>query len=154
DNFSPRLGAAWDVFGNGKTVVRAGAGIYRNPSILKTFFNNVPFGATFFTGTSANPVLVGSNMSGTEANLHSPSQPSLAGCGTPICGPNLLNWGVGAQIFPSTASQVINGVTYTGPICSPAAPCSMPAVDPNFVDPYSVQYNLGIQRAITSKLTL
>ncbi len=46
-------------------------GSYRNPSILKTFFNNVPFGATFFGGTAANPVVVGSNMSGTAANLHS-----------------------------------------------------------------------------------
>ena len=142
-DFSPRLGAAWDVFGNGKTVVRAGAGVYRNPSILKTFFNNVPFGATFF---GANNVLIGSNMSGTQANLHSPSQPSLSGA--------QVNWNVGQQIFPSTATTTINGVNYTGPICSPAAPCTMPGVDPNFLDPYSVQYNLGIQRAITSKLTL
>ena len=86
-DFSPRLGAAWDIFGNGKTVVRAGAGVYRNPSILKTFFNNVPFGATFFGGTTTNPVLIGSNMSGTNANVHSPSQPSLAGCGVSVWGP-------------------------------------------------------------------
>ncbi len=30
----------------------------------------------------------------------------------------------------------------------------MPGVDPNFLDAYSVQYNLGIQHAITNKLTL
>ena len=46
-DFSPRLGVAWDVQGNGKTVVRAGVGVYRNPSILKTFIGNVPFGANF-----------------------------------------------------------------------------------------------------------
>ena len=27
-DFSPRIGVAWDVFGNGRTAVRAGFGIY------------------------------------------------------------------------------------------------------------------------------
>ena len=63
-DFSPRLGVAWDVQGNGKTVVRAGVGVYRNPSILKTFIGNVPFGANF-------PSL-GVNTSGTTINEHTP----------------------------------------------------------------------------------
>ena len=47
-DFSPRLGVAWDVQGNGKTVVRAGAGVFRNGSLTKSFFSNAPFGANFF----------------------------------------------------------------------------------------------------------
>ena len=57
-------------------------------------------------------------------------------------------------IFPTTGPQTINGVTYTGLTCTAAAPCSLPAVDPNFRDPYSAQWNLDIQRAITSNLTV
>ncbi len=40
NNISPRLGMAWDVRGNGKTVVRAAAGIiFEQPSIRTFMFN-------------------------------------------------------------------------------------------------------------------
>ena len=33
-DFSPRIGGAWDIFGTGKTVLRAGYGIYYNLRIM------------------------------------------------------------------------------------------------------------------------
>jgi len=39
DNISPRLGAAWDVRGNGRSVIRAAAGIYYAPIPLRAVSN-------------------------------------------------------------------------------------------------------------------
>ena len=48
-DFAPRLGVAWDVRGNGKTVVRAGASVLRDPATFSDLVNVVPFGANFPT---------------------------------------------------------------------------------------------------------
>lgn len=157
-DFSPRLGVAWDVQGNGKTVVRAGAGYFRNGALVKSFISSSPFGATFFGGTPGNPVLLGNNNSGTPASAHTSVIVPLscpANCGT---APGNLNWTVAGPVFPTIGAASIGGVNYTGQVCAPtgvaSGPCPTSAVDRNFLDPYSVQWNLDIQRAITNKLTV
>ena len=67
--FSPRFGLAWDARGNGKTVVRAGASILRDPELVGEYVGISPFGA--------NVPDLGINTSGTNMNIHTPESLTL-----------------------------------------------------------------------------
>lgn len=55
NNFSPRIGLAWDVNGGGKTVVRAGWGMFYDAFSQDFFVGQLPFN-TFNPGPAYNPV--------------------------------------------------------------------------------------------------
>jgi len=55
NNFSPRIGLAWDLSGKGKTVVRAGWGLFYDAFSQDFFVGQLPFN-TFNPGPAYNPV--------------------------------------------------------------------------------------------------
>jgi outer membrane receptor protein involved in Fe transport len=55
NNFSPRLGLAWDLGGKGKTVVRAGWGLFYDAFSQDFFAGQLPFN-TFNPGPAFNPI--------------------------------------------------------------------------------------------------
>ena len=61
-SFAPRLGIAYDLFGNGKTVIRAGAGMFYDRHVgwelFRAFLNPPSYSLTQLTDVSVTPQLI------------------------------------------------------------------------------------------------
>jgi hypothetical protein len=88
NNVAPRFGVAWDPAGNGKTVVRAGYGIFYDHPLLATAFNS----ATADGGRSTQLISTGGKAS--ACGLLPPPAPAV--CGNGLDSPANLN---GSSIF-------------------------------------------------------
>ena len=128
-NISPRIGLAFDAFGNGKTVVRAGFGmIYVEPSIRTFMFAS--------GGLHLNPTaLIQPGANGTITTF------VQAGAD-----PSLVNWSVAGPIFPTTNSSANT--------CSEASPCDFFGVDRNLKTPYVLNWNFNVQQVLTPSTVL
>ena len=147
-DFAPRFGVAWDVRGNGRTVVRAGAGIIYSFDVLGSLIDLIPFGA--------NVPSISLNNSGKLVNIFTSDVPSLPG--------SSITWNTTGPVFP-VQLPAINGVQYTGATCTFPGEAGVLAAlvtqcginettNQHFHTPKIAEWNIDIQRAITNNLTV
>lgn len=149
-NFAPRVGVAWDVKGDGKTVVRAGASIVYDLLSMSTFLSQQ---------NTNNTVTLGANVVPTGAAIQV-NGITTAGIGNIVAsgitlGGSQLNWNGssvgGAGIYPS---NLVSQVACGDGIGNDAGPCDTFAMDRNYKTPYVTTWTLGIQHAFTNKVSL
>lgn len=140
NDFSPRVGLAWDIRGDSKWVVRASGNIMY---VLEGF--NV------FVSQQGAGVPIGLNGIPTGATLNGVTGPGTITTGTVSFSASQVAW----AINPSTVIAGQSTVLPTGAIsCTTATPCPITTIAPNFHRPYAPEWNLSIQHPFTNDLSL
>lgn len=131
-DFAPRVGFAWDIGGNGRTVLRAGGGIMYETLNWESFLalNNALGLATVPTGAQIN------SSGGTSGGNIATALASFDG--------SSLNWN--GTVFPGNNTVNCDPVTGT--------PCNILGVDRNLKTPYVSNWTVNIEHSFTQNLVL
>ena len=162
NNFSPRAGVAWDVRGNGTTVVRLGAGLLYSATNFSPFseIQTVPTGGIMVDaygneispgGTNITAVVASDtpfNWKASTDPTFTPADAVFAFAGsstTPRCGNGLrpLVDPDDDGIFTVATSGARN-----------PSPCDIFAIEPNLYTPYVTNWSLSIQQAFGSRVSM
>jgi hypothetical protein len=148
NNVAPRFALAWDPWGDGKTILRAGYGIFFDHPLLANAF----LSATADGALSSQLIVAGGRPSNLPLNA-SPSAFNAASFFQGIFNPGLvpgIDYRPGEQRFGARTSPFFNdhGFITTG-VPLAGLPFTLP-VDSDFVHGYAQQANLTLERQLGS----
>ncbi len=151
NNYAPRVGIAWDIKGDAKTVIRAAAGIFYDHPLLAIGFNSdiadaaqqqqgilTPQGGPAPTALlNATQVFQGTVCTAATVN--------------PLCPPGVFTPGAAATSQYQFGRQRFNDQTFPG--FGPVLPFTLP-VTKNFEYAYANQANFTIERQLTKDMSI
>ena len=151
-NFAPQVGVAWDPKNNGKTVIRAGAGLFYENVI----FNNVLFDRPLRLRTGAFNQVTYACFNGTPQGvpvLGGQVTPDAALCGNVALGseiPQLLDFWQSKVLAGNPFSLTAPNPSFVGSLLGAGlgSNAGINLFDPNYKTPVSFQMNVGFQHEI------
>ncbi|HEX8352902.1 MAG TPA: TonB-dependent receptor [Pyrinomonadaceae bacterium] len=149
NNIAPRIGMAWDLNGNGNTVLRAAYGLFYDHPLLAIGFNsdiadNVQ--QQQFVSLPGNPA---PNQLLNAVQIFQGTVCTAAG-GNPLCPPGVFTPGAAATAQYQFGRQRFNDQTFPG--FGPFLPFSLP-VSSDFEFAYANQANVTVERKLTENMS-
>lgn len=150
NNFAPRLGFAYDLNGNGKTVIRGALGLFYDHPLLAAAFNSDIADASqqqqsVLTAGSPSPTALlnaAQVFQGTVCN---------AASANPLCPPGLNTPGVAPTAVYQFGRQRFDDQTYTG--FGAVLPFTLP-ISKDFEYAYATQANFAVQHQLTDDMAI